>query len=247
MRVGCPSRRIKRCRKRTIIVAPCKKRKHCVARRKKAVCVKLRVRPGNGNPAITTGSFRRVGTFIPASIFTFANNSPILVPATAGSAGPAVLYPSIVSVSGLGGTVAKVTVTLFNLNLDSPVDLDIMLVGPDGFTGTILMAGAGGGVPGITDVTVSFDDTAANFIPKDVPLFSGTFRPTNYEGLENLPAPAPPTPPSIGLSVFNGMNPNGNWRLFVSADAATDIGQIANGWALSITTPETEESVYTPL
>src|SRR4051812_29686061 len=41
-------------------------------------------------------------------------------------------YPSTIAVSGLSGTVTKVTVTLTDLNHPFPDDIDILLVGPTG-------------------------------------------------------------------------------------------------------------------
>jgi hypothetical protein len=38
------------------------------------------------------------------------------------------------------------------------------------------------------------------------------------------------------LSVFNGTDPNGVWKLFVFDDAARDQGAITNGWRLAFTT-----------
>lgn len=38
------------------------------------------------------------------------------------------------------------------------------------------------------------------------------------------------------LAVFNGINPNGTWRLYVSDDEAGDSGTITGGWSITITT-----------
>ena len=71
------------------------------------------------------------------------------------------------------------------------------------------------------DITITLDDEAAAPIPFFGPLVSGTFMPTNGTagGADNFPAPAP-TPLSLNssLSVFNGTNPNGQWKLFVLDD-----------------------------
>jgi lysophospholipase L1-like esterase len=44
------------------------------------------------------------------------------------------------------------------------------------------------------------------------------------------------------LTVFNQTSPNGTWQLFVIDDAGQDSGAIDNGWALTISTPETNQS-----
>jgi hypothetical protein len=51
-------------------------------------------------------------------------------------------------------------------------------------------------------------------------------------------APAPAPPHGTTLSVFNGVNPNGAWRLFVVDDAGADVGSIAGGWSLNIVTAD---------
>ena len=38
------------------------------------------------------------------------------------------------------------------------------------------------------------------------------------------------------MSVFNGTNPNGLWSLYVIDDVSSDVGFIAGGWGMEITT-----------
>ena len=40
------------------------------------------------------------------------------------------------------------------------------------------------------------------------------------------------------LSVFDGTDPNGTWKLYVVDDAADDTGAITGGWSLHITTAD---------
>ena len=54
--------------------------------------------------------------------------------------------------------------------------------------------------------------------------------------LAMFPASAPAAPWGAALSVFNGVDPNGVWKLFVVDDAGSDVGNIAGGWSLAITT-----------
>ena len=49
-------------------------------------------------------------------------------------------------------------------------------------------------------------------------------------------SPAGPFPDPQLLSVFNGINPNGTWSLYVVDEAGVDIGSFAGGWELNITT-----------
>lgn len=159
----------------------------------------------------------------------FANPTQIVI----NDGAPANPYPSVNTVSGLVGTVAKVTVTIKNLAHTFPNDIDMLLVGPNG-ENALIMSDVGGGNPGVTNVTLTFDDAATNPVPD--PLVSGIFQPSNVAAGDTFPAPAPAPKGGSALSVFNGMNPNGTWSLYVVDDAGGDTGVIAGGWELVITT-----------
>ena len=73
-------------------------------------------------------------------------------------------------------------------------------------------------------------------------LFDGTYRPVNYGGGDSFPAPAPATfqsPAPAGTatlaSVFNGTDPNGDWKLFIVDDQGFSSGSLAS-WSLTIGT-----------
>jgi len=147
--------------------------------------------------------------------------------------GPANPYPSSILVSGLTTAVYRVTATLNNLNHSFPDDLDILLVGPNGRT-VMLMSDAGSSLAA-TDVTLTLDDNAAQLLPNTNQLVSGTFRPSNHGGLtDSFPAPVPIGPYGTSLSLFNGINPNGTWSLYVFDDLSENIGSL-DGWSLNIT------------
>jgi uncharacterized repeat protein (TIGR01451 family) len=61
-------------------------------------------------------------------------------------------------------------------------------------------------------------------------------------GLANITSPVispPPMPPggwSTTLDVMNGSDPNGSWFLFVKDHKQVDIGSIANGWFITLST-----------
>jgi len=132
------------------------------------------------------------------------------------------------------GTVTNVTVSLNNLNHTFPDDVDVLLVGPGGQR-VLLMSDTGGGFD-VTNVTLTFDDAAANNLPNNAQIVSGTYQPTNFGGGDTFPAPAPAGPYGAALSAFNGINPNGTWSLYVVDDAFGDIGNFNGGWTLNITT-----------
>lgn len=163
---------------------------------------------------------------------TFENSDEIVM--NDDEQGPANPYPSEIDVSGLDGAIRDVTVTLYGLSHTWPDDLDVLLVGPEG-QNVMLMSDAGGSLD-VENVTLKFDDAAADFLPDSGQIVSGTFKPTNYEMDTNLPNPAPPQPYGTMLSAFDGLNPNGTWRLFVFDDAGEDSGEIAEGWDITIIT-----------
>lgn len=171
---------------------------------------------------------------------SFTNAGSITIPAGAPSTtlGPASPYPSIINVSGLAGPVSKVTAQLVRLNHTFPADIDILLVGPGGQK-LLLMSDVGSGFA-VTNVTLTFDDAASQSLPVSGQITSGTYKPSNSDTADAFPAPAPagPYPDPQLLSVFNGTNPNGQWRLFVYDDAGADVGNINGGWRLTINTAE---------
>ena len=73
-------------------------------------------------------------------------------------------YPSNIVVAGIPGAVTQVTVKLNSITHTKPTDIDTLLIGPGGQT-AMIMSNAGGGFPGITDVTLTLNDFAANPLP----------------------------------------------------------------------------------
>jgi hypothetical protein len=188
-----------------------------------------------------------LGTTIAGSTVSFANTAPLTIPAGApgSTAGVAAPYPAVINVSGIITPVGKITTTLTSVAHTFPDDLDILLVGPGGQK-VMLMSDAGGGTD-ITAATLTFDDAAAGTVPDGgpIPLAGGTFRPTDFSPGETLPAPAPGGPYGTALSVFNGVDPDGTWSLYVNDDATQDSGRINGGWRLGIT-PLTPNCVAAP-
>ena len=161
---------------------------------------------------------------------TFLNTNPI----TINDAAPAAPYPSNILVSGIGTSITKVTISLFDLTHSFPDDIDMLLVGPQGQTATIF-SDVGGSIPA-SGVTITLDDAGAIALLDNGPLVSGTFQPNNVGAADVFPPPAPASfSAASALSVFNGTNPNGTWSLYVLDDSAQDIGDIGGGWAITIT------------
>ena len=92
----------------------------------------------------------------------------------------------------MGSTVSQVTLTLSNLSHSFPGDVDILLVGPTGQK--VMVMSDAGEDPDLSNVTLTFSDAAASALPAAAQIVSGTFRPTDFEAGETLPAPAPAGP-----------------------------------------------------
>jgi len=165
-----------------------------------------------------------------AGTVTFFSSAAITI-ADVGAGTP---YPSTINVSGLGGTISQLTVTLNNLSHTWPNDVDILLVGPAGQK-VMIFSDVGGG-NSMDNVTVTLADGAATTLPGTAQIVSGTFKPTDSESGDVLPAPAPAGPYATALSAFNGLSANGTWSLYVNDDGPGDSGTIGGGWSLAITT-----------
>jgi subtilisin-like proprotein convertase family protein len=158
-------------------------------------------------------------------------------------------YPSEITVDGLDSSVSDVNLTLTGFSHTWPDDVGVLLVGPQGQK-TILMSEAGGNSSNaVSGVDLTFDDAASGALPDAGPLSSGTYQPTS-SGTESSscevpssfpdPAPAGPYgPPS--LSVFNGTDPNGTWKLYVIDTTSGDNGSIS-GWSLDISSSTPEDT-----
>jgi subtilisin-like proprotein convertase family protein len=121
-----------------------------------------------------------------------------------------------------------------------PDDLDILLVGPGG-QAVMLMSDAGGSGDLIGE-SLTFDSSSFVTLPDAAQISGGVFRPVNYGTPDPFPAPAPAGSPAgiygTDLAVFNGLVPNGPWRLYVVDDGVEDVGTLA-GWVLTISTNST--------
>ncbi len=147
------------------------------------------------------------------------------------------LYPSTIAVTGLLGRVTKVSVTLSNFycGVHSSL-LNVLLVSPTGKQ-VMLMSDAGQTI--LSHANLTLDDSAATLVPNTLtPIASGTYRPTDYEPGDTLPAPAPTGPYSSSLSAFNGDEANGLWSLYFHTKTGVPNDIFMGGWRLNITTDE---------
>lgn len=177
---------------------------------------------------------------------TFANSAAIAIPASgsANQTGPASPYPSAIAVSGMSGLVTNVAVTFHNLTHAAVNDIDAMVVAPAGENIVVLsdVGDPNAGDPGAQLVTadninLTFSDSAAGPVPRLFILPSGTYLPSNTGGGDTFPTPAvAPSAETTLAGAFTGISPNGNWQLYVVDDTTGDLGVMAGGWSLTITT-----------
>ena len=181
-------------------------------------------------------------------VTSFSNSSSMTIPGSgtgSPTGAPASVYPSNVTVSGLSGTISKVTVSLTGLNHTFPSDVDMLLVGPGG-QNLVILSDVIGGTDWV-NINYTLDDSAAAIIPSSGAPSSGTFRPTDYRNGNVFPPSAPQItynkPATAGTStfasIFNGTSPNGTWSLYVVDDSSGDTGSLTGGWTLNLTTNAT--------
>ena len=164
-----------------------------------------------------------------ASPVSYTNTTLISIPES-GAASP---YGSVITPQCVPGTVKNLTVSLFGFFHFSPLDVTMMLISPDDRR-VMLIAVAGGfdAVPA-PGVNLTFSDAASTIVPQIDALVPGVYLPTDYlTGGNLMPFPANGTY-STNLSVFNGVDPNGAWKLYVYDDSPYAAGGIL-GWSLNL-------------
>ncbi|MCX6291170.1 MAG: proprotein convertase P-domain-containing protein, partial [Bacteroidetes bacterium] len=148
-------------------------------------------------------------------------------------------YPSTVSVSGFTGNLLDVNVSM-TLSHTYPDDIDILLESPSGQQ-MILLSDCGG-TNDFINTTIVFNDSASANASDAGAIPAGSYKPTNITSPDPFAAPGPGsfTAPvgsaSTPLSIFNGTNPNGTWKLYVVDDLSGDAGSIST-WSLKIIGP----------
>jgi hypothetical protein len=182
----------------------------------------------------------------PAAKHSFLNTADLFGTQGALTEGPADPYPSTISVTGVSGTVTKVTATILGTSGGQPQDIEIGLTGPNGQT-VMLVSDACVGQQ--TGADWLMDDDAPTFLPQVGScggVNDGTFKPTNYgdPDLDNFSVfPGGPAPPYVNrLSFLAGGTPNGAWGLWF-VDDGDGFAVAVGGWALHL---EVEPPAATP-
>jgi hypothetical protein len=148
------------------------------------------------------------------------------------------------TVNNLGqwGRIADIFVTLNGLSHTSPSDLDFLLLGPGG-TNLAFWSDAGGNTP-ISNGDFVIRDSGASLLPGFGGIASGTYRPADYGEVERssnwglAPGLVINHPATGGTATFasafgGAWVDNSTWSLYVSDDAAADVGSLAS-WGVQL-------------
>ena len=180
----------------------------------------------------------------PSAGAVVVTNSTAIGPGDAG-ANPSV---SPVSVAGQSGTVASVRVVLHQPGIDSPGDVDMLLVGPAGQRSIVMSDACGSG-----SFSNAADLTLGDGFPQildncGMGVAGGTFGPTDVNtGADEFPPAAPAPPYSASFATFVGTQPNGTWTLYTVDDTAGALMFIGGGWSLDLgITPPSPPPAQTP-
>lgn len=176
----------------------------------------------------TTGSPQ---TFSNSNYFSFSDIYSVSAP-----------YGTLINVSGQAGVLSNLKVRVNGYSHASSGDVDMLLVGPNGRSVTLMSDVSSSTV---SNIDLTFDDAAASGINVS-PIVTGTYKPTdNSSDNDFFPSPAPLRPylesSQNQLNNYYGFNPNGEWRLFVVDDTQINAGSISGGWSLDITTVPTPQ------
>jgi subtilisin-like proprotein convertase family protein len=160
---------------------------------------------------------------------------------------PAFPSPSTLDVAGMQRSITDVDLCLEDLDLHTLSSVDVVLESPGGRRAHVLgnalqtlLDPSGAKVPGLQ---VCLDDEADLDVPPVAFPSAASYRPNTYNGARHHEYVAGFDAAALAkaLSVFDGADPNGTWKLWVhSANAARAWGEIG-GWSLRITstTPAT--------
>ena len=96
----------------------------------------------------------------------------------------------------------------------------------------LLMSDVGAGT--ISNATLVLSDLASLNLPASGAVVSGFYKPTNFDTMTDGFSPGTPAGPTgQSLALFNGLDPNGAWSLYVEDDAGQGVGSL-EGWSLAI-------------
>ena len=186
-----------------------------------------------------TLTLRGAGSQNPVS---FTNASPL----TIASSGAASVYPSSIAVDCLPAPIAHLSVVIDGLYHSFPDDVDMLLVSPAGQSLKLMSDAGGTGANRLTNVVITFTDTATTPLPDTTRITSGAYRPTDYGATDPFAPPAPAAASATNFVPFMATDANGMWSLYIFDDQGGDSGSLARGWSLSIEWADTPPTLSDP-
>ena len=193
--------------------------------------------------------------------WSYCNTGPIAIPAgvtTLNNIGPGTPNPSNIFVKNFPGTIASVSLTLKGFHVQSPLNLESLLVGPNGSSAptaeqTLDFFSLTGGASAFGPQDTLFSDTGSVVSPSAPPNTTNN-APTSRGSTSYTASQFYPLPSSIqhattagsftfnsgslspsGGGVYLGTDPNGTWSLYFNQlEHGTGSG-LDGGWCLNIT------------
>ncbi|MEZ5464678.1 MAG: M36 family metallopeptidase [Lysobacteraceae bacterium] len=179
----------------------------------------------------------------------YSNATAVDVPAgqPGTTSGPASPYPSTINVAGfdhISNPITGIEVVLRDFYHEWWADIDVLLVAPTGQKMVIFSdAWNANNDAGPHNVTLTLSDSAAATAASTgtPPSNTVTVRPTNHNTGDSFVAPAPAGPHaeaapagSATFTDFAGIDPNGDWQLYIVDDVGSDPGHMDGGWTLRL-------------
>ena len=165
----------------------------------------------------------------------FDNTTSFTVP----DLGPATLYPSTIQVAGLNDYLADIEIIIPSIfYVGDYEEMEMLLESPDGQQFFLMSDVDLGPFFGLfTDL--SFSLSADQLIDRQTADSRTPFLPSDYGGTpDTLPAPGPGVVNKLPRHLYplEGINPNGNWKLYVYNSRANQVtGAFEEGWSIVIT------------
>ena len=163
--------------------------------------------------------------------------------ATSGAASP---YPSERVVTNQSGIVTDLNVRIDGIFHNHPDDIEIMLQKVGGPT-VVLMSDTCGSFD-VNAYGWTWDDEAAGAMPAgdgSNVCANPSYRVTNRNPGDSLPAPAPQAASATSLSAFDLLGANGIYRLWVADDSGGDEGFFTSQFNLEFTTRPYASTAFT--
>lgn len=171
-----------------------------------------------------------VATFFTSSVHsqvTFTGGPITIVDAAAAT-------PAVINIAGYTGTITNITVSLNGFTHTFPDDVGAVFTGPNqNALKTLLFDGPGNGAA-VSNLNLTFSDSAAATLPDAANFGSGTYKPGQNEYDDVFTSPNIPAGPyATNFSAFNGTNPNGDYTLYLEDFVQGDAGTI-NSWQITV-------------